>query len=45
MKKNIFIKNLSNKNPTKDITLDDQKNKLMISTSKKKKLLLTLAME
>lgn len=36
MKKNIFIKNLSNKNPTKDITLDDQKNKLMISTAKKK---------
>lgn len=36
MKKNIFIKNLSNKNPTKDITLDDRTNKLMISTSKKK---------
>ncbi len=36
MKKNIFIKNLSNKNPTKDITLDDRMNKLMISTSKKK---------
>ena len=34
MKKNIFVKNLSNKNPTKDITLDDRKNKLKISTAK-----------
>jgi 3-deoxy-7-phosphoheptulonate synthase len=36
IKKNIFIKNLSNKQPTKDITLDDIKYKLPKSTSKKK---------
>lgn len=34
--KKIYIKTLSNKFPTKDITADDQKNKLKISTSKKK---------
>ena len=33
----IFNKNLSNKNPTKDISLDDKVNKLKISTSKKKR--------
>jgi 3-deoxy-7-phosphoheptulonate synthase len=32
----IYVKTLSNKFPTKDITADDQKNKLKISTSKKK---------
>ena len=31
----IYIKNLSNKFPTKDITKDDKINKLPISTSKK----------
>ena len=31
-----FVKNLSNKFPTKDITEDDKKNKLKLSTSKKK---------
>ncbi len=36
MKNNkIFVKNLSNKQPTKDITLDDIKNKLFKITSKK----------
>lgn len=35
-KSNKFIvKNLSNKFPTKDITEDDKKNKLMLSTAKK----------
>lgn len=34
----INVKNLSNKNPTKDITEDDIKNKLMLSTSKGKKI-------
>ena len=33
--KKIFVKSLSNKFPTKDITLDDQKDKLKLSTSKK----------
>lgn len=37
-KKNIFIKNLTNKNPTKDISNDDLKYKLIRSTSKKKKI-------
>ena len=31
-----FVKNLSNKNPTKDITQDDKKNKLTLSTANKK---------
>jgi 3-deoxy-7-phosphoheptulonate synthase len=31
-----FVKNLSNKNPTKDITQDDKKNKLKLSTANKK---------
>lgn len=34
---NILKKNISNKFPTKDISLDDIKNKLPLSTSKKKK--------
>tara|TARA_B100000945_G_C20425322_1_gene620199 strand:+ start:4909 stop:5811 length:903 start_codon:yes stop_codon:yes gene_type:complete len=34
--KKIFVKSLSNKYPTKDITLDDKKNKLKLSTSNKK---------
>ncbi len=34
--KKIFVKSLSNKYPTKDITLDDRKNKLKLSTSNKK---------
>ena len=34
----IFKKNLSNKFPTKDITLDDKKNKLPLSTSNKKRI-------
>jgi 3-deoxy-7-phosphoheptulonate synthase len=33
--KKIFVKSLSNKFPTKDITLDDQRDKLKLSTSKK----------
>ena len=33
-KSKLFIKNLSNKQPTKDITLDDIKNKIFRSTSK-----------
>ena len=33
-----FVKNLSNKFPTKDITADDRKNKLKLSTAKKKSL-------
>ena len=37
MKINLNKKNLSNKEPTKDITKDDIKNKLPLSTSKKKK--------
>lgn len=36
-KKSLFIKNLTNKQPTKDITEDDIKYKLMKSTSKKDK--------
>ncbi len=32
----IIVKNLSNKFPTKDITEDDKKNKLMLSTAKQK---------
>ena len=36
MKKKLYIKNLSNKQPTKDITLDDIKYKLPKSTSQKK---------
>lgn len=32
----IFIKNLSNKQPTKDITDDDIKFKIPLSTEKKK---------
>ncbi len=35
MKKALFIKKLSNKLPTKDITLDDIKNKIFKSTAKK----------
>ena len=35
--KKYIKKNLSNKYPTKDITLDDKKNKLPLSTSKKSK--------
>ncbi len=31
-----FVKNLSNKQPTKDITFDDKKNKLKLSTANKK---------
>ena len=31
-----FVKNLSNKQPTKDITQDDKKNKLKLSTANKK---------
>ena len=31
-----LVRNLSNKFPTKDITLDDQQNKLRLSTSKRK---------
>ncbi len=31
-----FVKNLSNKNPTKDITIDDKNNKLKLSTANKK---------
>ena len=34
-KENLYKKNLSNKQPTKDITLDDIKYKLPKSTSKK----------
>lgn len=34
-KSKLFIKNLSNKQPTKDITQDDIKNKIFRSTSKK----------
>ena len=33
--KNRFIKNLTNKQPTKDITSDDLKDKIPIITSKK----------
>ena len=36
MNKSIYNKNISNKNPTKDITSDDLKNKLFKSTNKKK---------
>ena len=32
----LYIKNLSNKQPTKDITVDDIKYKIPKSTSKKK---------
>ena len=35
----INISKLTNKNPTKDITEDDKKNKLILSTGKKKELL------
>ena len=35
---NLKVSNLSNKNPTKDISEDDKKNKLMLSTSNKKRL-------
>ena len=31
-----LVRNLSNKFPSKDITLDDQQNKLRLSTSKRK---------
>jgi 3-deoxy-7-phosphoheptulonate synthase len=34
----LIVKNLSNKNPTKDISLDDKINKLKISTSKKRRI-------
>ena len=34
MSKNIFVKNLSNKNPTKDITLDDIRHKIPLITAK-----------
>ncbi len=36
----LFNKNISNKDPTKDITDDDLKNKLILSTDKKKKFLI-----
>ena len=36
MKNEKFVKNLSNRQPTKDITLDDRKNKLKLSTLKRK---------
>ena len=36
--KRLFIANLTNKQPTKDITLDDKKNKLPLSTSKTKRI-------
>ena len=37
MKKDkLFIKNLSNKQPTKDITIDDLRHKIPRITSKKK---------
>ncbi len=36
MQKKIFVKNLINNQPTKDITLDDIKNKIFRITSKKK---------
>ena len=39
MSKKYFIKNLTNKNPTKDITEDDIKFKIPKITSKKKKML------
>ena len=35
MIKNLYVKNLSNKQPTKDITLDDIKNKIPLITSKR----------
>ena len=41
--KKYFKKNLSNKYPTKDITEDDRKNKLPISTSKKKERLIKIS--
>lgn len=34
--KKFYVKSLSNKSPTKDITLDDKKNKLRLSTLEKK---------
>ena len=34
----INISKLTNKNPTKDITEDDKKNKLILSTGKKKRI-------
>ena len=34
--KKLFVKKLSNKEPTKDITSDDIKYKLPLATSKKK---------
>ncbi len=37
--KNFFKKDLTNKFPTKDITLDDKKNKLPLSTSNKKRII------
>lgn len=40
--KKYFKKDLSNKFPTKDITHDDKKNKLPLSTSKKKKRIVDL---
>ena len=36
--KTINISNITNKNPTKDITEDDKKNKLILSTGKKKRI-------
>ena len=36
MKNKSFVKNLSNKNPTKDITIDDIRYKIPKITSKKK---------
>ena len=35
--KKLFVKNLSNKEPTKDITLDDIEYKIPLATNKKKK--------
>lgn len=40
--KKYFIKNLSNKNPTKDITEEDKKYKLPLSTQKKNKIIINL---
>ena len=37
MNENRFIKNLTNKQPTKDITSDDLKYKIPIITSKEKR--------
>ena len=36
MKKSLHVKNLSNKQPTKDITIDDLRYKIPLVTKKKK---------